>query len=59
MMKTAMTADAIGRLNASPPSPTGLSRKSPTDRSKRSRENKGGPEQHDPRNIRPEISGGQ
>ena len=30
MMKPAMTAEAIGRLNASPPSLTGLSRKSPT-----------------------------
>jgi hypothetical protein len=29
-MKTAMTADAIGRLSASPPLFTGLSRKSPT-----------------------------
>ena len=30
VMKAAMTADAIGRLNARPPSFTGLSRKSPT-----------------------------
>jgi hypothetical protein len=29
-MKTAMTADAIGRLSARPPALTGLSRKSPT-----------------------------
>ena len=29
-MKTARTAEAIGRLKASPPSLTGLSRKSPT-----------------------------
>src|SRR5438045_4967754 len=29
-MKTAMTADAIGRLSAGPPAFTGLSRKSPT-----------------------------
>ena len=29
-MNTAMTADAIGRLNAMPPSLRGLSRKSPT-----------------------------
>ena len=30
MIKAPMTADAIGRLNANPPSLTGLSRKSPT-----------------------------
>ena len=30
-MNAAMIADAIGRLNANPPSPTGLSRKSPTE----------------------------
>jgi len=30
MTKTAMTADAIGRLDASPPSLTGLSRRSST-----------------------------
>jgi hypothetical protein len=29
-INTAMTAEAIGRLNAKPPSLTGLSRKSPT-----------------------------
>ena len=29
-MNAAMTAEAIGRLKASPPSLTGLSRKSPT-----------------------------
>jgi hypothetical protein len=29
MMKTAMTTEASGRLKASPPSLTGLSRKSP------------------------------
>ncbi len=29
-MNAAITAEAIGRLNASPPSLTGLSRKSPT-----------------------------
>jgi hypothetical protein len=29
-MKTPMTAEAIGRLSANPPSLTGLSRKSPT-----------------------------
>ena len=31
IMKTPMIADAIGRLNANPPSLTGLSRKSPTE----------------------------
>ena len=30
MMNAAMTAEASGRLSASPPSLTGLSRKSPT-----------------------------
>ena len=30
MMNTAITADAIGRLNARPPSCTGLSSRSPT-----------------------------
>ena len=31
IMNAAMIAEAIGRLNASPPSLTGLSRKSPTE----------------------------
>ena len=55
MMNTAITAEASGRLKASPPSLTGLSRKSPTVApSGRVRMNAAQNRQH-ARNVRPEI----